>query len=57
MEAPPLFDDLAHLFALIFGWQVVLLSGAMVAGSLLVSLSIVIGGVIRRDVFSSQERI
>jgi hypothetical protein len=57
MDAPPLLDDLAHLFALIFGWQVVLLSGAMVAGSLLVSLSIVIGGVIRRDVFSSQERI
>jgi hypothetical protein len=57
MEAPPLLDDLAHLFSLLFGWQVVLLSGAMVAGSLLVSLSIVLSGIVRRDSFNSQERI
>ena len=52
-----LIDDLAHLFTVIFGWQVVMLSGAMVAGSLLVSLSIVLSGIIRRDSFNSQERI
>lgn len=40
MDVPPLLDDLAHLFALIFGFQVMLLTGAMVAGSLLVSFSI-----------------
>ena len=53
MIAPPLLDDLAHLFALLFGWQVVLLSGAMVAGSLFISLSIVVIGIFRGGSFTS----
>jgi hypothetical protein len=47
MTFPPLLNDLAHLFALIFGQQVALLTGAMVGGSLLISLSIVVVGIVR----------
>lgn len=47
MQFPPLLDDLAHLFTVLFGSQVVLLSGALIAGSLLFSLSIVVVGIVR----------
>lgn len=47
MDFPPLLDDLAFLFSQIFGLQVAILSGALIAGSLLFSFSIVAVGIVR----------
>ena len=47
MTFPPMLDDLAHLFAVLFGPEVVLLSGVLIAGSFLYSLSIVLVGIVR----------
>ncbi len=47
MIFPTMLDDLAHMFAVLFGPEIVVLSGAVVAGSLLFSFSIVAVGLVR----------